>query len=83
MGLFGKSKREQALERENRKLKKENDEYAFNDFINKQRIQELEDLCEEKDSWMDTMMSDGLRHGSSEAGRQMAYKREYKKKNKK
>ena len=39
------------------------------------RINDLEQLCFEKDSVMNKVMSDGFRHGSPESARQMAYKR--------
>lgn len=42
------------------------------------RVKELEDLCEEKDSFFSEMISDGLRHGSSIAGKHMADKKKYK-----
>ena len=45
----------------------------------KRRIEELEALCEEKDSYFAEMRSDGMRHGSSLAGKHMADLREYKK----
>ena len=41
------------------------------------RVKELEDLCEEKDSFFSAMISDGLRHGSSIAGKHMADKKKY------
>lgn len=43
------------------------------------RINELINLCEEKDSFYKEMISDGLRHGSSKAARQMAYKKYFDK----
>lgn len=42
------------------------------------RVKELEDLCEEKDSFFSEMISDGLRNGSSLAGKHMADKKKYK-----
>lgn len=46
------------------------------DVILKQRnkIDALVDLCKLKDKHYDSLMSDALRHGSSLAGREMAYK---------
>ena len=44
------------------------------------RIKQLEDLCEEKDSYFLELMSDGLRHGSSLAGKHMADYKKYKNK---
>jgi len=46
--------------------------------ILKDRVKELEDLCEEKDSFFMELMSDGLRHGSSLAGKHMADWRKFK-----
>lgn len=43
------------------------------------RIKQLEALCEEKDSYFSELMSDGLRHGSSLAGKHMADYKKYKK----
>lgn len=37
----------------------------------------LRDLCEEKDSFFMEMISDGLRHGSSLAGKHMADRNDY------
>ncbi len=60
MGLFnfGNSKKIADLENENAFLR--------------ERISDLEDLCEEKDEYFKQMISDGLRHGSSLAGKHMA-----------
>lgn len=41
----------------------------------KKQIDNLRDICLEKDRIMDKTMSDGFRHGSPEAARQMSYKR--------
>lgn len=41
------------------------------------RIETLENLCEEKDSYFMEMISDGLRHGSSRAGQHMADRKKY------
>ncbi len=35
------------------------------------------DLCERKDEVFNVVMSDGLRHGSPEAAKQMAFKKDY------
>ena len=40
------------------------------------RIDELLDLCDEKDAWFKELMSDALRHGSSFAGKCMVDRRE-------
>ena len=53
---------------ENRKIQELNN-------IALRRINYLGELNKQKDSIMDLTMSDGLRHGSSVAGQQMAYKR--------
>lgn len=41
------------------------------------RVVELEDLCEEKDDYFREAISDGLRHGSSLAGKHMADRKQY------
>ena len=43
----------------------------------KERIQELEDLCEEKDSFFKELMADGLKHKSSLAAKHMADRKKY------
>ena len=65
MGLFGfgNKKKLQNLERENQMLKK--------------RVAQLVDLCNEKDQFFVGSISDGLRHGSSAAGRHMADRKKY------
>lgn len=65
MGLFGLGSSKMIKE-----LKKENE-------AQRARIEQLEDLCEEKDSFFNELMSDGLRHGSSLAGKHMADKKKY------
>jgi hypothetical protein len=52
------------------KLKKELKE-------SKDRIKELEDLCEEKDSYFKELMSDGLKHKSSLAAKHMSDRKNY------
>ncbi len=42
-----------------------------------ERIDELEDLCEEKDEYFTEMISDGLRHGSSLAAKHMSDRNKY------
>ena len=42
-----------------------------------ERINFLENLCEEKDSYFMEMISDGLRHGSSRAGQHMSDRKKY------
>ena len=41
------------------------------------RVVELENLCDEKDDYFRETISDGLRHGSSLAGKHMADRRQY------
>lgn len=66
MGLFTGNK----YKKENINLKKE---------INKQakRIKDLENLCYEKDSYFDELMSDATRHGSSLGAKHMSDKAKY------
>lgn len=65
MSLFGTKERQtiEALERE----------LANRD----KRIQQLKDLCEEKDEYFLSVISDGLRHGSPESARHMADRKKY------
>ena len=74
MGLFRRKKRIKAEEARKQ---------LFNSLLedNKRkdaRIRELEDLCKEKDKYFEEMISDGLRHGSSLAGKHMSDKKKYK-----
>ena len=41
------------------------------------RISQLESLCKEKDSFFLSAISDGLRHGSPDAGKHMADRKKY------
>lgn len=41
------------------------------------RVKDLEKLCETKDSYFMEMMSDGLRNGSSLAGKHMADRKKW------
>lgn len=41
------------------------------------RVRELEERCQEKDSWFLTMTAEALRHGSSFAGKCMRDRRDY------
>ncbi len=65
-GLFGSKDKQRILQ-----LEKEN-------RTNRKRIKQLEDLCEEKDSFFMQLMSDGLRHGSPLAAKHMADRKKYK-----
>ena len=48
------------------------------EIVNKdRRIKQLESLCNEKDEFFLSAISDGLRHGSSEAARHMADRKKY------
>ena len=61
MGIFGSKsdkKKISLLEQENKQ--------------NRKRIKQLENLCEEKDSFFMELMADGLRHGSSLAAKHMS-----------
>lgn len=48
----------------------------FKGLVQGARIDELLDLCDEKDAWFKELMSDALRHGSSFAGKCMVDRRE-------
>ncbi|MBE6114512.1 MAG: hypothetical protein E7191_05480 [Erysipelotrichaceae bacterium] len=64
LGLFSnKSKNDKAKDREIAYLRKEN--------------RRLKKLCHEKDSFFTEMISDGLRHGSSLAGKHMSDRKKY------
>ena len=65
MGLFGfgDKKRIAGLVQENQ--------------AQRNRIKQLENLCNEKDSFFTELMSDGLKKGSALAGKHMADRREY------
>lgn len=65
MGLFNK-KKINSLETEN--------------FLLKDRVKELESLCDEKDRAVKSIISDGLRNHSSLAGKEMASLKKYQKK---
>ena len=67
MGIFGSKsdkKKISLLEQENKQ--------------NRKRIKQLENLCEEKDSFFMELMADGLRHGSSLAAKHMSDRKKYK-----
>lgn len=65
MGLFGfgDKKKISKLEAQNKAQRK--------------RIKQLENLCEEKDSYFKEMISDGLRNHSSLAGKHMADRKKF------
>lgn len=66
MGIFGKNKYKDELNN----LKIKNEKQA-------NRINELEDLCHEKDLFFDELMSDATRHGSSIGAKHMSDKARY------
>lgn len=72
MGFFG-----------NKKLKKENQILRESNKMKNERIRELEDLCEEKDSFFSELMSDATKHGSSLGAKHMAERKQYLNENKK
>ena len=67
MGLFFNSKDKERILR----LEKENKEQ-------RKRINQLENLCDEKDSFFMELMSDALRHGSSLGAKHMSDRKKYK-----
>ena len=67
MGLFSSKKDKERISQ----LEKENK-------AQKRRINQLENLCHEKDSFFKELMSDGLRHGSPLAAKHMSDRKKYK-----
>ncbi|MBQ9895422.1 MAG: hypothetical protein IJM38_08555 [Ruminococcus sp.] len=67
MGLFSNKKKLNSLESENFQLK--------------DRVKELESLCNSKDRAAKSIISDALRNGSSLAGKEMASLKKYYKNN--
>lgn len=57
------------------KTAQENNALRVKECIFQARIDELTDLCNQKDRIMNLTISDGLRHRSSVAAQQMAWKR--------
>ena len=72
MSLFGK-KEKKIIMSLTQELAYKNREIARKD----QRIDQLVQLCEEKDEFFKGAISDALRHGSSAAGRHMADRKKY------
>lgn len=66
MGIFGSKNDKNIISI----LKQENDQKSM-------RIEELENLCEEKDSYFTELIADGLRHGSSLAAKHMSDRKKY------
>ena len=60
------------------KSKKRISQLEQKNFEQLNRIKQLEKLSDEKDSFFMELMSDGLRHGSSLAGKHMADRKKYK-----
>jgi len=67
MGLFSKSSSKDIELAYLRKANKTKD----------RRIRQLENLCREKDSFFNEMISDGLRHGSPLAAKHMSDRKKY------
>lgn len=72
------------LTEENARLTEENTRLSDDLVIEREvsdrlasRVAELENLCDEKDDYFRETISDGLRHGSSLAGKHMADRRQY------
>lgn len=72
------------LTEENARLTEENTRLSDDLVIEREvsdrlasRVVELESLCDEKDGYFRETISDGLRHGSSLAGKHMADRRQY------
>ena len=65
MGLFGFGSKE--------KISRLEEEIELQQY----RIQQLEDLCDEKDEYFKELMADGLRHGSPLAGKHMSDRKKY------
>lgn len=72
------------LTEENARLTEENTRLSDDLVIEREvsdrlasRVVELENLCDEKDGYFRETISDGLRHGSSLAGKHMADRRQY------
>ncbi len=72
------------LTEENTRLTEENTRLSDDLVIEREvsdrlasRVVELENLCDEKDGYFRETISDGLRHGSSLAGKHMADRRQY------
>ena len=65
MSLFGK------------KEQKVNKALKMDVALKEKRIRQLEKLCAEKDQFFLGAISDGLRHGSSEAARHMADRKKF------
>lgn len=61
-------------------FRKNDSDKARIDYLEKEN-ERLRNLCDEKDSYFTEMISDGMRHGSSLAGKHMADRKEYLKAN--
>jgi len=65
MGWFGDSSKKEIIKLKNENKRKD------------KRIRQLENLCNEKDSYFKELMSDGMRHGSSLAAKHMRDRKDY------
>ena len=82
--VAGNARDNDQLREENERLLEDNAQLADDLEIERgvsgclaSRVVELEDLCDEKDAYFQEMISDGLRHGSSLAGKRMADRKQY------
>lgn len=75
MGLFSSKRDKEEIDRlrkANEAYKKANASIRRESDAKSKRIKDLEELCEEKDSYFMEMISDGLRHGSKLAAKHMS-----------
>lgn len=84
MSFFSKScnkdemmERISELETENERLRDSCKEYICECSNLELKNEKLRNLCEEKDEFFKEMISDGLRHGSSLAGKHMSDRNDY------
>lgn len=82
--VAGNARDNDQLREENERLLEDNAQLADDLEIERgvsdclaSRVVELEDLCDDKDAYFQEMISDGLRHGSSLAGKHMADRKQY------
>ena len=82
--VVGNARDNDQLREENERLLEDNAQLADDLEIERgvsgclaSRVVELEDLCDEKDAYFQEMIADGLRHGSSLAGKHMADRKQY------
>lgn len=65
------------LRRDNVDLKRRIEAEVSHSGTLARRVRELEERCQEKDSWFLAMTAEALRHGSSFAGKCMSDRRDY------